>query len=142
MENATKALLIAAAVLVAILLISLGIGVFNLGAEQMGNADLTEYEIQTVNGKFDKYFGTSVSGTDVNALLSALFNHNMSQEDAVTRVEVKLTKSNGITKKATYKTDAKPASPYAEVSTSYKYNVTAKYNTNTGLVQSVTIKGI
>ena len=56
MENATKALLIAAAVLVAILIISLGIGIFNMSSEQIDNAgDLTEYQVQTFNDKFRKY---------------------------------------------------------------------------------------
>ena len=44
MENATKALMIAAAVIVAILIISLGIGIFNMASEQVDNAgDLSEY---------------------------------------------------------------------------------------------------
>jgi type III secretory pathway component EscT len=55
MENATKALLIAAAVLIAVLLISLVMGVLNSGAEQVDNADLSEYEIQQFNDKFNKY---------------------------------------------------------------------------------------
>ena len=68
MENATKALMIAGAVLIAILIISLGIGIFNSSAEQVENADLTEYQIQTFNDKFRKYEGTSKTGAEVNAL--------------------------------------------------------------------------
>ena len=45
MENATKALLIAAAVLIAILIISLGIVVYNKASEAVtGAGDLSEYE--------------------------------------------------------------------------------------------------
>ena len=47
--------MIAAAVLVAILIISLGIGVFNSASEQMGDMDLTEYQKQQFNEKFTKY---------------------------------------------------------------------------------------
>ena len=70
MENATKALLIAAAVLVAILIISLGIGIFNMASEQVYNAgDLSEYQIQQFNEKFTKYEGENKSGSEVNAML-------------------------------------------------------------------------
>ena len=53
MENATKALLIAAAVLVAILIISLGLVVYNMASETVDNAgNLDEYQIQQFNEKF------------------------------------------------------------------------------------------
>jgi len=91
MENATKALLIAAAVLVVILIISLGIGIFNSASEQIDNAgNLSEYEIQKFNEKFTKYVGENLSAADVNALVKTAFNHNCIQEDASTRVRVGL----------------------------------------------------
>ena len=53
MENATKALLIAAAVLVAILVISLGIIIYQRASETVtGAGDLSEYQIQQVNEKY------------------------------------------------------------------------------------------
>ena len=72
MENATKALLIAAAVLIAILLISLGVGVFNKASEQMEDADLSEYNTQKFNEKFTQYAGANVSGADVNGLIESI----------------------------------------------------------------------
>ena len=95
MENATKALLIAAGVLVAILIISLGIGIFNMSAEQAEGADLTEYQIQTFNDKFRKYEGDTRTGADVNALLDTVFSHNNSQEDNSTCVSVSVTLKSG-----------------------------------------------
>ena len=65
MENATKALMIAAAVIVAILIISLVMGIFNTGAEQAQNANLDEYAIQQHNDKFTKYEGENKSGSEV-----------------------------------------------------------------------------
>ena len=90
MENATKALLIAAGVLVAILIISLGIGIFNMSSEQVGNADLTEYEIKAFNDKFLKYEGTSKSASEVNAMLKTVFDHNLDEDDPTRRVRVGL----------------------------------------------------
>ena len=119
MENATKALLIAAAVLIAILLISLGVGVFNSASEQMESADLSEYQIQQFNDKFKKYENTSVSGSDVNALLDTVFNHNMAQEEAATRVAIEWgSNANGKpTGWANITTTAKPTASYKKVST-------------------------
>jgi len=91
MENAVKALLIAGAVLVTILIISITMGVFNVGAEQIDNAaDLSEYEIQSFNDKFEQYVGTNVSGAEVNALIKTAFNHNLFEDDANRRVRVGL----------------------------------------------------
>lgn len=77
MENATKALLIAAAVLVVILVISLALVIYTKSAESVNNAgDLSEYEIHQFNEKFTKYQGENVSGSDVNAMVQTVVNHN------------------------------------------------------------------
>lgn len=65
MENATKALLIAAAVLVAILIISLGLVVYNMAAETVkGSANLSQQEMQTFNEQFTQYQGDNVRGSN------------------------------------------------------------------------------
>ena len=46
MENATKALLIAAAILVAIIIISLGLAVVRQGQEAISSADMSEAEME------------------------------------------------------------------------------------------------
>ena len=79
MENATKALLIAAAVLVAILIISLGLVVFNRASETVGSVDMSGQEIQAFNEKFLKYNGDNKRGTEVNALLKTVVNSNLSE---------------------------------------------------------------
>lgn len=133
MENATKALLIAAAVLVAILIISLGIGVFNMASEQVNNAgDLSEYEIQKFNEKFKQYEGTSVSGADVNAMIDTVFNHNLAQEDDTTCVEI-----DGDADLAA--SPAVSTSP-AKVSTGRKYTVTCTYDSNSKLITKITVE--
>ena len=76
MENATKALLIAAAVLIAIILISLGLAVVRQGQEAVQDADLSEAEATQFNSKFTMYEGTNVSTSRVNAMLNAVFSHN------------------------------------------------------------------
>ena len=80
MENATKALLIAAAVLVAILIISLGLVVYNMAAETVNNsANLSAQEVQSFNEQFTRYQGTAVRGSSVNALLQTALNNNITK---------------------------------------------------------------
>lgn len=90
MENATKALLIAAAVLISVLIITLGIVVYTKAAQTVeGAGDLTEYQAQQFNEKFRKYEGSNETGAEVNALIETVVNHNNGQADDSTCVEVK-----------------------------------------------------
>lgn len=77
MENATKALLIAAAVLIAILIISLGLVVYNMASETIGAVDFSSQEITAFNDKFTQYEGSNVRGSQVNALLKTAMQSNM-----------------------------------------------------------------
>ena len=79
MENATKALLIAAAVLIAIIIISFGLTVVRQGQQSVQDADLSEAEATTFNSKFTSYEGTNVSTSKVNAMLQTVFTHNSNQ---------------------------------------------------------------
>ncbi len=101
MENATKALLIAAAVLVAILIISLTIAIVRQGSEAVSGADLSEAEQAQFNGKFTNYEGSNVTTARVNALLQAVLTHNQTEEQAGTdrfvSVEGEVTQSTNAT---------------------------------------------
>lgn len=88
MENATKALLIAAAVLVAIIIISLTLVIVRQGQEAVKGADLSEAEAAEFNSKFLSYEGTNVSTSQVNALLNTVLVHNQQEEAAGTEIFV------------------------------------------------------
>ena len=90
MENATKALIIAASVLIVILLITFGVNILTTSTEQAGDIDLSEYEIQKFNEKFARYVGNNVSAAEVNALVKVAFNHNCIYDDKTMRVRVGL----------------------------------------------------
>lgn len=82
MENATKALLIAAAILIAIVVITLGVFVLGKGSTLVkDNSDMSDVEISTYNSKFEAYFGTNVRGAQVNQLISAINQHNKANGD-------------------------------------------------------------
>ena len=139
MENATKALMIAAAVLVVMLIIGLGIGVFNMASEQVDNAgDLSEYQIQQFNDKFYRYRGENVSGTDVNALLTTVYTHNNAQESNDTCVSVSYPAGSAF-KSAKITATNNATNPPAEVVTGARFTVTMTVNTKTDLVNAITI---
>ena len=77
MENASKALLIAAAVLIAILLIAFGMRIFNStkGTTDSAKATMDATEIATFNNRFLAYAG-SQNGSQVKSLANAVIAHN------------------------------------------------------------------
>lgn len=92
MENATKALLIAAAVLIAIILISLGVSIVSSAQDQINrsNTALDSAEIESFNSTFRNYEGAAVSGTKVRTLGRAVIQNNQGQDDDSRQVVVRL----------------------------------------------------
>ena len=77
MENASKALIIAGAILISILIISLGVLVYNQASSTVNKANLHSQEAQAQNSKFESYFGTDVTATEVKNLLSEVRTNNL-----------------------------------------------------------------
>lgn len=78
MENASKALLIAGAILICILLIAIGMYIYNsaqgtiqTAAGQMGQQDKEMY-----NAMIRKYLGNSKKGTDIKQMIEDIINQN------------------------------------------------------------------
>ena len=55
MENASKALIIAGAILLSILIIGLGIFIFGQARNSLSSTNLSEYEIKVFNSKFETF---------------------------------------------------------------------------------------
>lgn len=70
MENASKALIIAGAILLAIMIIGLGIFVLTSNRNLISRANLDTENITTFNSKYEAYFGDSVPGANVRGLMS------------------------------------------------------------------------
>ena len=132
MENATKALLIAAAVLVAILIISLGIGVYNMASETMENVDLSGTEVQAFNEQFFQYNGNKKRGSEVNAMLKTVLTSNLKEASAGSTKFVKVEGTPSLATNATsITTTADPAK---------MYKMTVNYDAKTGLVTSIKVE--
>ena len=76
MENASKALIIAGAILLSILLISLGIYVFTGAQDTVKNSGLESQEASTFNAAIVKYEGKNKSAADVRSVKNEVIAAN------------------------------------------------------------------
>lgn len=113
MENASKALIIAGAILISILIIALGVFIYNNAANTVKSADMTEYEMQSFNDKFQKYEGTQ-TGSSVKALIDTINANNSNSSNPQVKIDTSGTvksKSDVVTGK-TYTVTTSPATGY------------------------------
>ena len=99
MENASKALIIAGAILLAILLISLGIMIFTQAQGTIKGAGMSEAQISAFNEKFTKYQGKQ-KGSTIRAMVQEVMANNNSEEASdETKVSINVANSSvtGIT---------------------------------------------
>lgn len=87
MENASKALIIAGAILLSIAIIGVGMYVFqNVQETIKDGADMSAKQIRTYNQEFTMYAGRQ-SGSQVRSLLDVISTHNRTQgQDDPSRV--------------------------------------------------------
>lgn len=139
MENASKALIIAGAILLSILLISLGIMVFKQAQDSIGNGGMSKAQVSTFNSNFEKYQGTK-TGSDVKSLIQEVNASNIQDKEDNTGREIKLvaagqgfTIANGSSTSGatTYKTSG--------VASAGKYVVEVTHTDSSGYVDEITI---
>lgn len=76
MENASKALIIAGAILLAILIISLGIMVYNNAKSTVGSQNLDKQEVEAFNSEWENYVGDRKSANEVRTMIRTVIAHN------------------------------------------------------------------
>ena len=141
MENASKALIIAGAILLSILLISLGIMVYNNAKGTVSDANLDAETTQAFNTKITQYCGTDKTGTTMNSLVDAISSLNGSQKGKATQhfITLKITAANGATSNTTVNfTSSTASASYPSFSNSYRYKATYKTDAS-GYINEVTI---
>lgn len=124
MENASKALIIAGAILISILLISVGIIVMNAINDPVTQAgSSTESQaIDTFNSKFTAYEG-EVKGSTVRSLISAINSSNGVDE----------------TNKVTFNDNDKPTlNDIPEYKPNNTYSVVMNYDGEKGRIKTIT----
>lgn len=104
MENASKALIIAGAILLSILIIGLGMYIFNQAKSAAGGTKLDSQKVSAYNSEFEQYEGTQ-SGANTRALYQALISHNRLNQDDVS-LQIQCTVNDTAVKTVTPVTDA------------------------------------
>ena len=141
MENASKALIIAGAILLAILLISLGIMVFNKAQDISDGGQIDQAEVSTYNSKFAKYEGTNVSGSQVKALVGEINTNNTTDKNNRVVRHIALDVDNSIITQTTGTgTDANyPTYLTSKVSSSAKYTIAVTGYDSKGYITKIKI---
>ena len=85
MENASKALIIAGAILLSILIIALGVYIYNMAAGATDTSTLDSMAISTFNGQFTQYEGEQL-GSSVKTLITNIISSNSTNSDAGERL--------------------------------------------------------
>lgn len=145
MENASKALLIAGAILIVILLIAVGMMVYN-GAKgsidkAIGSMSSTEKDIH--NKQFEPYIKSGLSGSNLKTLYSKVISNNGDDENIAVNINEITRDGNGIITAEALTADTitedELSSSMANIRTnaSISYNLTATY-TN-GVITSIQV---
>lgn len=140
MENASKALIIAGAILLSILIIGLGMSVYNSASSSVGSANMDAQEIQSHNSQFLSYQGKQ-KGSQVIALINQIKKNNKDYADRIIFVNMS-EKTQAIEEPASASVDATPQDTETlnkfKPKASTTYYVTFGYNEN-GIISGVEI---
>lgn len=138
MENASKALIIAGAILLAILLISLGIMVFTQAQDVTKNSGMSKAEINAFNSQFTKYEGIR-KGSEIKSLIQEVNSSNISDVQEGNDRNIQLegagnapTGSDGKNTAYTYQTTS--------IASSARYKVTVTYDSGSGYINKIKIE--
>ena len=123
MENASKALIIAGAILLSILIISLGIMVYQNAKNTVGSANLSKQEIQTFNSQWETYIGDNKTASEVRTMIQAVIANNAAEKKSGENRTVKV-KGADVTSVPT-------------MDNSKRYTMEVEYDTTSGLVNNI-----
>ena len=141
MENASKALIIAGAILLAILIISLGILIYNQASSVVNDNAMSQVEITQFNTQFTQYQGTQ-RGSAVRALYQEVLSNNVSQDDDDRQVSINLSSATADIPKLEKSATQIPS--LSGIKTGGSYEVGIEYGptgqSNAGLVTNITIR--
>lgn len=140
MENASKALIIAGAILLSILIIGLGMYIYQQATGVLTDANMDKEKIGAYNNQFENYEGTQ-SGVQVRALLDSIRAHNNANtDDASLNIVAQESSAAGVT---TAPTDLVTATAVNAIKANIKagktYTVDFGYDAHSGFIVAVGI---
>ena len=136
MENASKALIIAGAILLSILIIALGVFVFNQAKGAMGSTGLDDQKAAANNQKFEAYEGGAVKGSQVKALIDTVRTNNNSKTNDNDYQEVSVNSKTAAADLTSIKNSIQASSSYVVTISAYSNSGATK-----GYVSAITITG-
>ena len=137
MENASKALLIAAAILLAIILISLGIYIINQGSDLIRNNGMSQAQKTSFNQRFTQYEGDQ-KGSGVRSLIQEVVAADSDENNQDAGIFITVTGPGGVAIVSGDAQSGPTTSSTSVIKNTKTYTVEIGYGTN-GFVNSVTI---
>lgn len=131
------------AILVLIVIMSMGIAVYNTASVKRVQVDSTAIamEMQSFNSQFSPYSGTGLTGSQVKSLMSAIISSNATNDNH--QISVVTSTSTGLPSNALFTNGTSEASDISSISqglsTGKKYTVELNYD-NDGFVDEIVIK--
>ena len=116
MENASKALIIAGAILLAILIIGLGVFIYNQASNTVGETGMDQVAIRQFNGQFEPYINKTIDSTAAKALIDTV---NLSNRTGTNKIDLPVIASK------------------SEIKTGHKYTTDVEYSN--GVVSRISI---
>ena len=123
MENASKALIIAGAILLAILIIGLGVYIYRQAAGVIDTGTMDQLVVSQFNAQFEPYLGNNVSGSNVKQLIKIIKASNRAKEDLP----------------VTFKVDTQPDNDSSTIKSGNTYKIES-FGNNAGYIEKITIK--
>ena len=122
MENASKALIIAGAILLAILIIGLGVYIYRQAAGVIDTGTMDQLVVSQFNAQFEPYLGNNVSGSNVKQLIKIINASNRAKEDLP----------------VTFKVDDQPDNDSSTIKSGNTYKIESSEN-KAGYIEKITI---
>ena len=145
MENASKALIIAGAILLSILIIGLGVFIFNMAQDAMDDININSQEVQAYNSPFLQYEGI-INGSNARTLCNTIIQHNNTAPDSSQFITATTSDASTMTESGATDTDtassfnSKNINPVKNGLRAGKmYSISFGYDQNTGYIIAVGI---
>lgn len=133
MENASKALIIAGAILISIVLVSVGVIVVNTLNPNDAVKSMDAQAVQAFNARFESYTGNRKVGSTVKQLITTIMSNNANADDDSTKIKVTFGSSSEVT------TSTDLITVRNGINSATRYDVTPTLNNNSGLIELITI---
>lgn len=133
MENASKALVIAGAIILVIVLITLGYNVIKNNSDIINKGNTDQAQVEAFNSEFENYAGSGKKASDVRNLCSKVFAKNGTETKNQTNHTITLTYEN-----ATGNTSAISSIP-TDLNNGIEYTIELTYDSSTGYINAIEI---